>query len=75
MKTEVEIRMQGMQALIGELGLVETERFLAAVIRDRFNYTEWRRRGLPDMTIEAIAQEGNALAARLNETKAAKGLP
>jgi len=75
MKTEVEIRMQGMQALIEELGLVETERFLAAVIRDRFNYTEWRRRGLSDMTIEAIAEEGNVLAARLNETKPAKRLP
>ena len=75
MKTEVEIRMQGMQALIGELGLVETERFLAAVIRDRFNYTEWRRRGLPDMTIEAIAEEGNALAARLNESNTVPRLP
>ena len=41
MKTEAEIRLAGMQALIGALGLVETERFLAAVSRDKFNYTEW----------------------------------
>ncbi|EFI33870.1 conserved hypothetical protein [Desulfonatronospira thiodismutans ASO3-1] len=69
MKTEMEIRMQGMQALINKLGLVETERFLAAVSRDRFNYTQWRRTELPELTIEAIAEQGNELADKLNETK------
>ena len=75
MNTEVEIRMQGIQALIDELGLVETERFFAAIIRDRFNYTEWRRKGLPDMSIEAIAEEGNVMAARLNKTMPTTRLP
>ena len=37
---------RGMQALISALGLVEAERFLVAVSRDRFDYTEWRRTGL-----------------------------
>lgn len=45
MKTEAEIRIAGMQALISALGLVEAERFMVAVSRDRFNYTEWRRQG------------------------------
>ena len=45
MKTEAEIRMKGMQALISALGLVEAERFLVAVSRDKFDYTEWRRTG------------------------------
>lgn len=31
-------------------GLVEAERFLAAVSRDKFDYAEWRRTGLPAMT-------------------------
>ena len=66
MKTEAEIRTQGMQALISSLGLIEAERFLAAVSKDRFDYTQWRRKGLPDMTIDAIAQQGNALAEELN---------
>ncbi len=75
MKTEAEIRMQGMRALISELGLVETERFLVAVSRDRFNYTEWRRKGLPHMTIEAIAEQGNAVAAEYETpAKRARGL-
>jgi len=66
MKTEAEIRMTGMQALIASLGLVEAERFLAAVSRDRFNYTEWRKAGLPEMSVEDIAHEANQLMQKLS---------
>ena len=62
MKTEAEIRIAGMQALISALGLVEAERFLAAVSRDKFDYTEWRRTGLPQLSIEEIAEAANKLA-------------
>ena len=67
MRTEAEIRMQGMQALIGSLGLIETERFLIAVNQDIFNYTEWRRTGLPDMDIEQIAAAANQLSNQLTK--------
>jgi hypothetical protein len=66
MKTEAEIRMKGMQALISALGLVEAERFLVAVSRDKFDYTEWRRTGLPEIGIEEIATAANKLADSLN---------
>ncbi len=66
MKTEAEIRMAGMQALIAALGLVEAESFLAAVSRDRFDYTEWRRTGLPDMSIDDIASAANRCSQQLN---------
>ena len=66
MKTEAESRMKGMQALISALGLVEAERFLAAVSRDKFDYTEWRRTGLPDISIEEISTAANKLADSLN---------
>jgi len=66
MKTGAEIRMKGMQALIGALGLVEAERFLAAVSRDKFDYTEWRKLGLPVMTIEEISAAANKLAEKLS---------
>ena len=65
MRTESEIRMQGMQALIGSLGLIEAERFLIAVNQDKFDYTEWRRHGLPDLSIEQIAVSANQLANQL----------
>jgi len=65
MKTEAEIRVQGMQALINVLGLVETERFLVAISREKFNYTEWRRDGLPRMTLEELAAAANKKSEQL----------
>ena len=59
MKTEAEIRVTGMYALIGALGLIETERFLMAVSRERFDYTQWRRHGLPDMSLDELARQAN----------------
>ena len=59
MKTEAEIRVAGMNALIGALGLVEAERFLMAVSRERFDYTEWRRQGLPDFPLDELARLAN----------------
>lgn len=59
MRTETEIRVAGMQALISALGLVEAERFLMAVSRERFDYTEWRRHGLPAVPLELLADLAN----------------
>jgi hypothetical protein len=54
MKTEAEIRQEGMRALIAALGTVEAERFVAALTRERFDYTAWRKGSLPDMDIENL---------------------
>ncbi len=55
MKTEAEIRAAGMRALIQALGTVEAEQFVAALTRDRFDYTEWRKTGLPDLDLETLS--------------------
>ncbi len=57
MKTEAEIREAGMRALIQALGTVEAERFVAALTRDRFDYTEWRKTGLPDLDLETLSAQ------------------
>lgn len=66
MKTDTEIRIAGMNALIGALGLVEAERFMMAVSRERFDYTEWRRHGLPVMSLGELARLANLEAERNN---------
>ncbi len=66
MKTDAEIRVAGMNALIGALGLVETERFMMAVSRERFDYTEWRRHGLPELSLGELARLANLEAERNN---------
>ena len=68
MKTDAEIQLLGMQALIGTLGLIEAEKFLMAVNQNRFNYTEWRKTGLPDMSIEQIATIANQLSTQLRQS-------
>jgi hypothetical protein len=57
MKTEAEIRAAGMRALIQALGTVEAEQFVAALTRDRFDYTEWRKTGLPDLDLETLSAQ------------------
>lgn len=54
------------------MGLVEAERFLAAVSRDKFDYTEWRKTGLPGMSIEDISAAANKLAEELDKEVAGK---
>jgi len=66
MKTEAEIRQEGMRALIQALGAVEAERFVAALTRERFDYTEWRKTGLPDMDIETLSKEAARYAKLLD---------
>jgi len=60
MKTDAEIRTTGMQALIAALGLVEAERFIVALSQDKFDYTQWRRTGLPDADLDTLAERANA---------------
>ena len=67
MRTDAEIRWAGMNALIDVLGLVEAERFIAAISRDRLDYTEWRRTNLPSMTLDDLAVQANMLADNLDK--------
>ena len=66
MTTEAEIRSAGMDALIEALGTVEAERFIASVSRDRFDYTEWRRTGLPNLTLERLSEEAMRVSLQFN---------
>lgn len=43
MNTEAEIRVKGMQALIGALGLVDAERFMAANQIDLYPAEDMRK--------------------------------
>ncbi len=66
MKTEAEIRAAGMRALIQALGTVEAEQFVAALTRDRFDYTEWRKTGLPDLDLETLSAQATQYSRTLD---------
>jgi hypothetical protein len=45
----------------------EAERPMVAVSRDRFDYTEWRRQGLPRMELEELAQAADLVSKQLDQ--------
>lgn len=52
-----EIMSRGMKCLMEQLGVVEAERFVATVIREKFDYTRWQRDYFDGKTPEEISQE------------------
>jgi len=57
MMTDSVLMKTGMQVLIEELGNVHAEKFISLVLREPFDYTEWRRNNLfVGMTVEEISK-------------------
>jgi hypothetical protein len=56
MYKEMELRSEGMKALIDSLGNVEAERFISLIIREPFDYTEWQRGLFNDMTVKELSR-------------------
>lgn len=65
MKTESELKLAGVRALIAALGPVDAERFIAALHRERFDYTRWRSDQWQDATVAELAEQARALRARV----------
>ena len=39
----IEIMNRGMRCLTEQLGVLEAERFISIIIREKFDYTQWQR--------------------------------
>ncbi len=61
MKTDVELRSEAMELLRNQLGLVESERFIALINRDVFDYTRWRQNQWNHATVAELAQHARQL--------------
>ncbi|GMO50631.1 MAG: hypothetical protein Ta2G_08270 [Termitinemataceae bacterium] len=56
--TETVLMKTGMKILIEQLGNIEAERFVSVLLREPFDYTEWRQNNLCiGMTVEEISKE------------------
>ncbi|MDR2763029.1 MAG: hypothetical protein LBB88_10530 [Planctomycetaceae bacterium] len=52
----------GMQVLIEKLGNIDAEKFISLILREPFDYTEWRKENLfVGMTIEEISSKAMKL--------------
>ncbi len=60
MKTEIQIRDEGLYALVKQLGMIDAERFISLILRDRFDYTEWQRHLWENDSLETIYERAAA---------------
>ena len=51
-----EIMNRGMNCLMQHLGVLEGERFVATVIREKIDYTRWQREYFDSMSPEEVSQ-------------------
>ncbi|MDH5721680.1 MAG: hypothetical protein OEZ13_13835 [Spirochaetia bacterium] len=54
MITDTDLRKQGMNVLIKNLGLVEAEKFISLIRSEHFNYTKWQKNLWADKTVDEI---------------------
>ena len=62
MRNGTLVRIEGMDALIERLGMVDAERFVALMNRESFDYTEWRRDRFEGVDVRELSRL--AIAAR-----------
>jgi hypothetical protein len=56
MKIDSEIKMLGIEVLNRHLGVVDTERFIALIQREKFDYTKWRQNLFVGMSGEEVSK-------------------
>lgn len=56
MRNDTVIKHEGFNAIINKLDIVEVERFITILNRERFDYTEWRKTLWEDLSIEELSE-------------------
>jgi hypothetical protein len=65
MKTDSEIKLLGLEVLNNYLGMVEAERFIVLIQRDKFDYTKWRETLFEGLTGEEISIKAMAFQKKI----------
>ncbi len=52
----VNIMEAGLSYLVEKLGVLDAERFIVEIKRDRFDYTKWQRDLFNDMSLEELTE-------------------
>ena len=65
MISDIAIKQKGFEILKEKLGIVEMERFIMLINREKFDYTKWRKDLFEDMDIEQLSHKANDFSKRL----------
>ncbi len=68
MLSDTVIKQKGFEALKDKLGIVEMERFIMLINREKFDYTKWRKDLFEDMDIEELARKADEFSQSLKKT-------
>jgi hypothetical protein len=60
MLADAVLQQKGMETLIDGLGLIEAERFITLIIRNPFDYTEWRHDQFDGLSVEELSAQAQA---------------
>ena len=66
MRTDTEIRVHGLRALVDVLGDVEAEKFISLILREPFDYTKWQQNLWSERNVAEISK------AAMEQRKASK---
>jgi hypothetical protein len=65
MKTDTMIKKEGFKALKEKLDLVEFERFIVIINREKFDYTKWRKNLFEDFSLEELESKADQYSRNL----------
>lgn len=65
MNADTLIKHEGFKVLKERLGLVNMERFIVLMNREKFDYTQWRKDLFNDMTIDELADKADKFSRSL----------
>ena len=57
MKTDAEIINSGFESIFSSLGMVDAERFIMLIKREKFNYTEWQKKLWTNQSVELLSTQ------------------
>lgn len=58
---DTEIKLRGFELLSKNLGIVDAERFICLIQRERFDYTKWRQNMFEGVTGEDLSSRAMEL--------------
>ena len=64
MRSDAIIKQEGFNALKKKLGIVEMEKFIVLINREKFDYTKWRKDLFENMNIDELADSADKYSKR-----------
>lgn len=69
MKSDTQVMNEGFKILFENMDIVDAERFIALINRERGDYTKWRKNLFSGMSIDEIINEGRKFAVEFRKIK------